>query len=140
MSMDGLGVIESSAQKLKKQLALEYPGEDIFVNILATAGDQPVKNKSSQGPGGAGSEATGTHYAEYAIELSPGESRSVSATEIARRWRELTPTIIGAKEVVFTSELFSAGDPINIQLVSQSILDLNAVSVLLQEKLATYQA
>jgi len=138
MSMDGLGVIESSAQKLKKQLALEYPGEDIFVNILATAGDQPVKNKSSQGPGGAGSEATGTHYAEYAIELSPGESRSVSATEIARRWRELTPTIIGAKEVVFTSELFSAGDPINIQLVSQSILDLNAVSVLLQEKLATY--
>ena len=138
MSMDGLGVIESSAQKLKKQLALEYPGEDIFVNILATAGDQPVKNKSSQGPGGGGSEATGTHYAEYAIELSPGESRSVSATEIARRWRELTPTIIGAKEVVFTSELFSAGDPINIQLVSQSILDLNAVSVLLQEKLATY--
>ena len=138
MSMDGLGVIESSAQKLKKQLALEYPNEDIFVNILATAGDQPVKNKSSQGPGGAGSEATGTHYAEYAIELSPGESRSVSATEIARRWRELTPTIIGAKEVVFTSELFSAGDPINIQLVSQSILDLNAVSVLLQEKLATY--
>jgi len=138
MSMDGLGVIESSAQKLKKQLALEYPGENIFVNILATAGDQPVKNKSSQGPGGAGSEATGTHYAEYAIELSPGESRSVSATEIARRWRELTPTIIGAKEVVFTSELFSAGDPINIQLVSQSILDLNAVSVLLQEKLATY--
>ena len=138
MSMDGLGVIESSAQKLKKQLALEYPNEDIFMNILATAGDQPVKNKSSQGPGGAGSEATGTHYAEYAIELSPGESRSVSATEIARRWRELTPTIIGAKEVVFTSELFSAGDPINIQLVSQSILDLNAVSVLLQEKLATY--
>ena len=138
MSMDGLGVIESSAQKLKKQIALEYPNEDIFVNILATAGDQPVKNKSSQGPGGAGSEATGTHYAEYAIELSPGESRSVSATEIARRWRELTPTIIGAKEVVFTSELFSAGDPINIQLVSQSILDLNAVSVLLQEKLATY--
>ena len=138
MSMDGLGVIESSAQKLKKQLALEYPNEDIFVNILATAGDQPVKNKSSQGPGGGGSEATGTHYAEYAIELSPGEGRSISATEIARRWRELTPTIIGAKEVVFTSELFSAGDPINIQLVSQSILDLNAVSVLLQEKLATY--
>ena len=138
MSMDGLGVIESSAQKLKKQIALEYPNEDIFVNILATAGDQPVKNKSSQGPGGGGSEATGTHYAEYAIELSPGEGRSISATEIARRWRELTPTIIGAKEVVFTSELFSAGDPINIQLVSQSILDLNAVSVLLQEKLATY--
>ncbi len=138
MSMEGLSIIESSAQKLKKELALEYPDEDIFVNILATAGDQPVKNKSSQGPGGGGSEATGTHYAEYAIELSPGENRSVSATEIARRWRELTPTIIGAKEVIFTSELFSAGDPINIQLVSQSILDLNAVSALLQEKLSTY--
>ena len=138
MSMEGLSLIESSAQKLKKELSSEYPGENIFVNILATAGDQPVKNKSSQGPGSGGSEAIGSHYAEYAIELSPGENRSISATEIARRWRDLTPTIIGAEEVVFTSDLFSAGDPINIQLVSQSILDLNVVSALLQEKLSTY--
>ena len=138
MSMEGLNIIETSAQKLKKELKLEFPDEEIFVNILATAGDQPVKNKSTQGPGAGGSIATGSHFAEYAIELSPGENRSVSATEIARRWRELTPTIIGAKEVVFTSELFSAGDPINIQLVSQSIEDLNAVSALLQENLSTY--
>ena len=116
MSMEGLSIIESSAQKLKNELEYEFPDEEIFVNILATAGDQPVKNKSTQGPGAGGSLATGSHFAEYAIELSPGENRSISATEIARSWRELTPTIIGAKEVAFTSELFSAGDPINIQL------------------------
>ena len=37
------------ASKLKKELKLEFPDEEIFVNILATAGDQPVKNKSTQG-------------------------------------------------------------------------------------------
>ena len=138
ISINGLNTIEKSALKLKKELAAEYPNEDIFVNILSTAGDQPMKNKASQGPAGGDAVATGSHYAEYAIELSPSETRSISAGEIAKRWRDLTPTIIGAKDVVFTSDLFSTGDPINIQLVSKSLDDLSSVSELLQTKLKTY--
>ncbi len=136
-SKAGLRIIGAVAEKLKQQLAEEFEGQDIFINVLATAGNQPVKNRSSQGPIG-GRVYKGAHLAEYAIELSPGEVRPISAMEIARRWRAMTPPLTGAKEVVFSADLFSAGDPINIQLVSQSMDDLNVVSTLLQKKLSEY--
>ena len=76
--------------------------------------------------------------AEYAIELSPGEVRPISAVEIAQRWRKLTDPIFGAKELVFTTDLFSAGDAINFQLTSRSLEDLNTVSSLVKERLSMY--
>ena len=137
-SIEGLRIIAEAADKLEKELSNEFKDQKIFINILSTAGDQPVKNKSRGGPNGGSRNQSGTHLAEYAIELSPGEKRPISATEIARRWRELTPPLTGVKEVVFTSDLFSAGDPINVQLTSQNMDDLNMVSTLLKQKLARY--
>ena len=85
-----------------------------------------------------GSPSDGSHLAEYAIELSPGEVRPISAVEIAQRWREMTDPIFGAKEMVFTTDLFSAGDAINLQLTSRSLNDLNSASTLLKERLSRY--
>lgn len=136
-SKSAIKILETSANLLGEELSDEYPNEKIFANIFSTAGDQPVKRKSAQGPTG-GSVAGGAHFAEYAIELSPGEKRAISASEIARRWRSLTPDIIGAKDVTFSSDLFSAGDPINVQLISQDMNDLKRASLLLQERLVQY--
>ncbi len=136
-SESALKILETSANQLEAELIDEYPNENIFVNIFSTAGDQPVKRASAEGPTG-GPVSGGPQFAEYAIELSPGENRAISASEIARRWRSLTPDIIGAKDITFSSDLFSAGDAINVQLISQDMNDLKRASLLLQERLVQY--
>ena len=138
-SQEAVNILHKSAEKLRAELTQEFPNEEIFANVIATAGDQPIKKEAAQDSGpGSGSSSDGSHLAEYAIELSPGEVRPISAVEIAQRWRKLTDPIFGAKELVFTTDLFSAGDAINLQLTSRSLDDLNTVSSLIKERLSMY--
>ena len=137
-TIEGLKAIESSAMQLESQLIKEYPDEKIFVNILSTAGDQPLKNKNTQGIAIVSGANSGTHLAEMAVELSPGEERPISATEIANRWRDLTGSIPGVDELTFQTDLFSAGDPINIQLSTSNLDDLIGISNELQNRLKQY--
>ena len=137
-TIEGLKAIASSAMQLEGQLVKEYPDEKIFVNILSTAGDQPLKNKNTQGIAIVSGANSGTHLAEMAVELSPGEERPISATEIANRWRDLTGSIPGVDELTFQTDLFSAGDPINIQLSTSNLDDLIGISNELQNRLKQY--
>ena len=137
-TMEGLKKIESSAIVLEGKLKEEYPNQKIFKNILSTAGDQPLKNKNTQGIAIVRGANSGTHLAEMSVELSPGENRPISATEIANRWRDLTDPIPGVDELTFQTDLFSAGDPINIQLSSSNLDELIGMSKDLQEQLKLY--
>ncbi|MEC7746527.1 MAG: efflux RND transporter permease subunit, partial [Candidatus Neomarinimicrobiota bacterium] len=75
---------------------------------------------------------------EVALELAPGEERDVSTEEVVRQWRELTPSIPGVKNVSFLSDLFSAGDAVNIQITSKYMDDLLAARDELKSKLLQY--
>ncbi len=121
---EGFLQIKESAELLKTQLELEFPNQDIIVNILSTLGYQPMRTKSSRGPGSLDVEFDGSNLGEIAIELAPGELRSISTEEVVRRWRELTANIPGATDISFISSLFSAGDPINVQISSNDIDNL----------------
>ena len=66
----------------------------------------------------------GPNMAEVAIELAPSEKRMISTEDVVRKWRGFMPTLPGVKELSFKSDLFSAGDPINIQLSSKYMDDL----------------
>tara|TARA_Y100000590_G_scaffold394244_2_gene473185 strand:- start:29247 stop:32408 length:3162 start_codon:yes stop_codon:yes gene_type:complete len=134
----GLLQLEQSANILRAELLRDYPDEQIFQNMLATIGDQPLRTRSSRGPGSLDATFSGAHLAELVIELSPGEERPISATEISNRWRQLTGPIQGAKELSFASNLFSAGDPVNIQLTSKNLAALQTVTVKLKERLSQY--
>ena len=134
----GLRKLEVSANQLRHQLEMEFPDEQIFVNMLATVGDQPATTSTSRGPGSLSATFLGSHVAELVIELSPGEDRPIGASEIANRWRELTGPIQGAKELSFASSLFTAGAPVNIQFTSNNIASLKAVTVKLKERLSAY--
>ena len=134
----GLNDLEKSAQKLKKQLDEEFPGEIIFLNDLATVGDQPFRLRTSQGPGSLNLSFFASHLAEYVLELSPGENRVISAAEVAKRWRELTGPIQGVKDLSFSSTFISAGDPINFQLTGTDIADLQEATMIIKEEMASY--
>ena len=134
----GLDQIEKSAYKLKDSLEVLYPDQKIFIHMVSTAGDQPIKTQSSRGPGNLDANFFGSHLAECVIELAPGEERPISTTEISKIWRALTGAIPGVKQVTFDSDLFSTGAPIEIQLSSISRDDLKKVTIILKDKLQTY--
>jgi multidrug efflux pump subunit AcrB len=64
----------------------------------------------------AGQAQFGGHLAQIFIQLLEGERRDVSAVTLAKRWRERVGTISDAESVTFQSELFSAGNPIEVHL------------------------
>ena len=138
MTEEGFLEVQQSAEKLERKLQEEYPSQPIILNILATLGDQPMRTKTSQGPGTLDASFDGSNLAEVALELAPGEERDVSTEEVVRQWRELTPSIPGVKNVSFLSDLFSAGDAVNIQITSKYMDDLLAARDELKSKLLQY--
>jgi len=135
---DGYLKLEEAAKKLESDLSKEFPGETIIKNRLSTIGFQPQRTKTSRGPGNLDASYGGPHLAEVALELIPGENRSIGAEEIVRRWRELMPPVPGVKEVGFFSSLFSAGEPVNVQLTSKYMDDLLAAKEELKKELVQF--
>jgi multidrug efflux pump subunit AcrB len=128
--------LERSAEALRAELAAEYPGGDPIVeHVLAAVGEQT----DSGGPPNQASEASSaSHLGEVSIELQGGDHRPIEANAVAQRWRELTAPIPGVEELVFVSSLFSAGDPIDVQLQAADVDMLERAADLLREKLAHY--
>ncbi len=64
----------------------------------------------------AGAPDSGGHLAQVYVQLLEGESRNVSATELARKWRQKVGQVPEAEAVAFQSDLFSAGNPVEVHL------------------------
>ena len=135
---EGYKKLDEAARTLEKQLDNEFPDNPSVKNILSTLGWQPMRSKSARGPGNLAANFAGSNMAEVAIELTPGEDRSISTEEVVRRWRSIMPEVIGAKEVNFASSLFSVGDALNIQLSSKYIEELLYAKDELKEKLLEF--
>ena len=124
-------VLEKSAYQTKFALdeeGFEVDGESLVKHVFISIGEAP----SGRGEGGA------TNTAEISMEIQSGDVRPVSAAEIKRRWREVTPAIPDIVELNFSAEYFSAGDPIDIQLQSANVDDLRAAANRLKERLADF--
>jgi multidrug efflux pump subunit AcrB len=108
-------------------------------HVLASVGDQPYVAAQSRNAGGrSGGSGGGAHIGEVNLELAPVADRSFESGEAARRWRELTGPVVGASELTFTSSLFNAGAPVQIQLASGRMEHLIAAAERLKRALATY--
>jgi len=121
---EGFKYLEQAASSLEKELEQEFPDQQIIKNRLSTIGYLPMLTKTSRGPGNLNALFAGSNMAEVALELAPSEKRTISTEDVVRKWRNLMPTLPGVKELSFKSDLFSAGDPINIQLSSKYMDDL----------------
>jgi multidrug efflux pump subunit AcrB len=126
--------LEQSARDLEGDIDAEV----VIDHMLASVGEQPWRTAQSQNGGGAPSQFVGAHLGEVHIGLTPSEGRATSATEIVRRWREISGDLTGAVEVEFTSELMSAGKPIDIQLDCEDLDTLRAAADALKQRIAGY--
>jgi multidrug efflux pump subunit AcrB len=63
-----------------------------------------------------GTSGSGGHLAQVWIQLLDGEIRDISSTELNRMWREAVGTIADTESLIFSSEIHSAGNAIEIHL------------------------
>ena len=124
VTREGYNKLEEAATILESQLLLEFPREKIIRNRLSTIGYLPMLTKTSRGPGNLDANFAGSNMAEVALELAPSETRTISTDQVVKKWRNIMPNLPGVKELSFKSDLFSAGDPINVQLSSKYMDDL----------------
>ncbi|MBW2421594.1 MAG: efflux RND transporter permease subunit [Deltaproteobacteria bacterium] len=126
--------IQHAADRLRRELAEEYPGPSLVRHTFASVGEQLVRG----GPD-SGRASGGTHLAEVGMELIPDVEREITTDEVLARWRELTGPVPDAIELVFGSDAFSAGEAINIELFgSEDLDDLTQASALVKQFLATF--
>jgi multidrug efflux pump subunit AcrB len=136
---DAMKKLEDSALRLQENLG-EQTGNDRpspLKHIFTSVGEQPLRQMRSARMGAPASVST-SNIGEIALELRPSEKRTITSSEIARRWRESTEPIADVVELVYSSSIFSAGEPINIQLTGLNIDNLQAAADRLKEKLTDY--
>jgi len=85
-------------------------------HISTTVGQHPTGGghgpMATNQPGGGAS----SHLGEVNVELLGTEDRDIGSGELLSRWREVVGEVPGAVSLTFQSNLFSAGDPISVQL------------------------
>ena len=92
---------------------------------------------SGVGPHG-GAPELGSHVGTVFVELLNGEKRDRSAKELTALWRKHTGDITDAQSITFQSELFSAGNAVEVHLSSANHRELMAAVRSLESELKTF--
>lgn len=115
-------------------------GPGLFRQVVASVGDQPFRMAMSRNGGRAGDDFARPNVGEVHIQLSPAETRTVTATEVVNRWRALVGPVPDAVEVVFNSSLFSSGNAVDIRLTGPDVDGLREAAEELKTRLARFPA
>jgi multidrug efflux pump subunit AcrB len=131
--------LEASALRLRDDLEDQNsdgrpsPVQHIFTAI----GEQPFRARQGP-PRGRFAGRAMSHLGEMTLELAPSEDRTITSAEVVRRWREMTEPIPDVLELSFTASIFSAGEPVNVQLTGLDMEHLQAAAQELKAKLTEY--
>ncbi len=87
----------------------------------------------------AGPLNRGSHVGEVSLELVRSEIRPLPARQIEELWRAQMPPIPDLEKLVFASDLFSAGEPINVQLQATDVVALERAAGELKQTLGRYE-
>ena len=132
----GLALLERTAAEVRREIIAEG-GSDPVLHVLTSAGEHPYRVIQS-GPMGSTSSAQGDYLGEVDLELLPSEQRTVSAEQIANRWREKVGQIAGAVEVSIEHDLVAGRKAIDLQLSGADLGEVREVAETVKAKLAEY--
>jgi multidrug efflux pump subunit AcrB len=127
--------LEQAAKKVLEEADRKRPenAPPLFQHSITSIG----YTAGGRGPMGSGPQ-NGSHLAEVKVEILEGEQRDVSATNLARQWREAVGVIPDAEALSFQSALFTAGNPVEVHLSLRDHDRLVRVVDDLKERLAGY--
>jgi multidrug efflux pump subunit AcrB len=129
--------IDAGASQLHAELDKDLePGDPSNVrHVLSSIGAQLGRMGHGPPPGiGSG----GAHLAEVMMELLPAQERDFGSNEAVQRWRDIVGVVPDAVELTFTANVFSAGEPINVQLRGRDIEELKQAAAELGAELGRY--
>ena len=130
--------IETAALMVRDEYDGRKSGDQpsIYRNVFTFIGEQPMGGRSrTTATATAGAQG---HLAEVTIELLPSELRPVPGSEIVSRLRQQVGEIPGAEALSFSSALFMAGNPIEIQLSADDFSQLLRAAERLKVELGRY--
>ena len=131
--------VETAAVQVARQHDAGQPdtAPSIIQHMSTTIGDQP--RAGGGGPMAQKSTAgDSSHLGEVNIELLGSESRDISSAVLLGRWRDLVGEVPGVVSLTFQANLFSAGDPISVQLAHRDFDTLLAAVDRLKGIIAEY--
>ena len=109
--------VESAAIQVARDHKEGQPegAPSVIQHMSTTIGDQP-----RAGGGGPMAQRSNvgdsSHLGEVNIELLGSENRDISSAVLLSQWRDLVGEVPGAVSLTFQANLFSAGDPVSVQL------------------------
>ncbi len=137
VTAEAMRKIETAAGQLLAEIE-QKQGTPIHEHMLTSIGEQPFKVMSAQNSGDRRASFSSANQGEINIQLTPSENRSVTAAEIANRWRDLTPAIPDVVELTYTADLIGGGKAIDVQLIGRDMAQLQNVAGEIKTKLAEY--
>ena len=125
--------IEQAVNKLNKEFSGDRTnGKDIALYSFSLVG--MIASQHFEGP------EVGGHCGQVFLELVPSEERSVTATEVLNRWRDLVGEIPGAERLSFVPLSGGpGGNPIEIQLIGDDFAVLKQAAEDLKAAIAEYE-
>jgi multidrug efflux pump subunit AcrB len=128
--------IERAALELKRELEGDRSGS-VVQHILTSIGRSA--GRGGRPGGNVVAQPVVSHEAEVAMALVPLRERGgLSSTEVARRWRELTGLVPDSVDLTFSADVFSAGDPISVELRGRDVDLLREAAALVRAELGRF--
>ncbi len=127
--------LEASARETIQEVEKKRPdgGEPLLEYMISLVG----MHTGGRGPhGGAGQ--SGSHLAQVFVQLLDGEKRDVSAMDLVKLWRKKVGVIPDVESITFQSDLFSAGNPVEVHLSLDDHEQLLAAADDLKRELGKY--
>jgi len=105
-------------------------------HVMAMVGGRVGASRGD--PSEISSSGGSSNVGEVSVELVGGADRKITPKEVVSLWRSRTPGILEADEVLFVSDYFSFGDPVDIRLNASNVEQLELAAEQLKQKLAEY--
>jgi multidrug efflux pump subunit AcrB len=131
--------LEAAAVAVRDQADAEA-GEgrpSVFTHIMVSVGDQPMRARSEQMYGNAGSSYA-SNVGEILVGVVGFRERDASVPELTRRWRQQAGDLPGVEELSFRSSLVAIGSPIEIELSGTDLGVLRRAAASVKTQLAGF--
>ena len=120
--------------ELQSGLAEDHP--DVLQNVFVSVGGQPSGNG---GPGATSAAALSqANIAEVNFQMTPAETRELSAKQFEVAWRDKVGSLPGVKSLEFSSSLISFGKPIQAELSAPNSKTLSVAVQRFKEELSEF--
>lgn len=105
----------------------------IIVGVFSTRG----QNVGGGDPNASANTGAAGNLAYVTVKIEDAAQRQFTAVEFERAWRERTGEIPGAKKLLFSSNLVSAGSPVQLEIKSRDEAQAKQVAAKLRDALTS---